>query len=261
MRFNKVKTLTKLVVTGLALAALSIWLTPAPAMATVMANEVWNGTFDGTGGTGWVVGGGSSHTNGFEEGTFNGHSAFYSEHVTADSYQIIDAAHLGNGSATSGQPANKNGTANPGWYANGTKETYSLSYQYDISTGATGEFELFYYNGVGAPAFSTTNTWEYAPNAVDSPNWVEVYDSGILTPTNAWETVTVPTGTITGKDPEYFSIVLLADPTDCTTAFDTISLTTQSGLAVAPEPGTMLLMGIGMAGAVFVRRRKMKPAC
>jgi hypothetical protein len=249
---------------AVAIAALTL-LWSAPAMA---GNIVWNGGFD-QGALGWPRGNTSTIMIGQ---TIGGQTALGPSGAAGAkvSYQLVDAAFLGDSltqytqlnslsQPTASMPANELGSANPGWIPASTSETYSLSYQYYLSTAAaTAEVRLYYYTGAGTPPYDVNSqSYNYFPLGVLSPNWTLLYDSAILTGiTPGWVTVSVPMGTIPG-DPRYFGIILNSNRDSGVAGFDSISLSTQSAVPV-PEPASMLLLGTGLVGMVGAARRRMR---
>ena len=250
-------------------AALAVSTGPVLADPILPTNtEVWNGGFD-QGALGWPR---LSNTTIMTGQTIGGQAALAPTSSGAKgAYQIIDAAHLGDNAnqytqlnslsqVTASMPANELGSANTDWIPGAASETYTFSYQYYISTagGGSGQVRLYEYTGTGTPPYDVNSqSYNYVPLGVSSPNWTLLYDSGTLSTTSGtWVTVNVPMGTITG-DPEYFGIVLNGNRGTGTLGFDSMSLVTQSAAPV-PIPPSLLLLGSGLLGMglVGVRRRK-----
>jgi hypothetical protein len=223
-----------------------------------MADEIQNGTFNSGGSpsaANWLTGTSQHNLVGVSVGGQTALGGAASPTLLYNEFQYVNAAF-----AATTNTAFPTLIANPGWTPGTTSETYSFSFQYDVTgSPAHDEIQLYYYNKAGAPPTSGSS-YQYAPGSLQDPigSFTSLCDSGNLSSTSGWVTVTC-TGLVTG-DPEYFAVVVTEqNVTGSSSAFTDVSLTTQSqSLAPVPEPASLVMFGSGLLGLGGIIRRKLR---
>ncbi|MHB9073033.1 MAG: hypothetical protein ACYC6G_05870 [Desulfobaccales bacterium] len=235
------------------LAILALALMTAPAMATGLLSN-WNFETYASGtylDSGW-------HANGYITAATNNTPTADRHWAQSNStshlgtiYQVVDAS-----------------IGNPGWIADGTGESFTLSFNYTAPDGTTAKYGVYVWD-------SDTPMVAFDPSNPTNSYWTAVTDgsSGLVTLANNTSN-TIPdahaytTGLISldGEcleldQPQYFAILLEVESHYSSgmknAGFDDVCFTTCCDPAPpVPVPPSALLLGSGLLGLGILRFRK-----